>query len=240
MTPELASFSQEVMNPGQQQAFSFISSSGVEIEYLLYVPEGYEESRAWPLILSLHGHLGRRDPTLERVRTQNPLAWIDPSVEFPFMLLAPKGPSGLWSQYHEPMDELIDRLGEELSIDLEAQFLTGLSAGAIGTWQWALARPDQFAGIALVAGGLPSTDALILEDICRLEDLPIWVAHSQTDEVVPIESDVAIVADLQECGSAVVRFTMYEDLGHTESISTAYAGPDLYEWMLDHVHQGRP
>jgi predicted peptidase len=231
----LPPFSQDSMNPGQQEAYSFVSGSGVEIEYLLYVPEGYEESRAWPLILSLHGFLGRGDQTLELVRPWNPVAWVDPSVEFPFVVVAPLGPSGLWSQYHEPMDELFGVLGEAMSINQEALFLTGWSAGAIGTWQWALARPDQFAGIAPIAGGLPGVEVPVPEDICRLVDLPIWVARSEADEEAPIDSDAAIVAELEECGSTVVRFTVYEDLGHVESLSSAYAGPDLYEWMLEQV-----
>lgn len=232
--PGLPPFSQDSINPGQQEAYSFVSSSGVEIEYLLYVPNDYED-RAWPLILSLHGFLGRGDQTLELVRPWTPVAWVDPSVEFPFVVVAPLGPSGLWSQYHEPMDELFDVLGEALSINQEARFLTGWSAGAIGTWQWALARPDKFAGIAPIAGGLPGVEGVVPEDICRLVDLPIWVAHSEADEEAPIDSDAAIVAELEECGSTVVRFTVYEDLGHVESISTAYAGPDLYEWMLEQV-----
>ena len=233
--PGLLPFSQDSMNPGQPEPYSFVSSSGVEIEYLLYVPEGYEDG-AWPLILSLHGFLGHVDATLELVRTQNPLTWIDPSVEFPFVVVAPLGPSGLWSQYHEPMDELFDVLGEAMSLDPEARFLTGLSAGAIGTWQWALARPDQFAGIATIAGGASmSQEVVVPEDICRLVDLPIWVAHSEADEETPIDTAAAIVAELEECGSTVVRFTVYEDLGHIESLNTAYAGPDLYEWMLEQV-----
>jgi predicted peptidase len=223
------------MKPGQQEAYSFVSSSGVEIEYLLFVPEGYEDG-ALPSILFLHGFLGHVDPTLELVRAQNPLTWIDLSVEFPFVVVAPLGPSGLWSQYHEPMDELFDVLGEAMSLDPEARFLTGLSAGTIGTWQWALARPDQFAGIAPIAGGGSMSGGVVVpEDICRLVDLPIWIAHSEADEEVPMDSDAATVAELEECGSTVVRFTAYEDLGHIESLSAAYAGPDLYAWMLEQV-----
>ena len=233
--PGLPSFGQDSINPGQQQAYSFVSDSGVEIEYLLFVPEGYEENGDLPLIVFLHGFLGRADQTLERLRTLNPLVWVDPNAEFPFVMVAPKGPDGLWSQYHEPMDELFDVLGEVLPINPEALFLTGLSAGAVGTWQWALARPDRFAGIAPIAGGPSmSTEEVVPEDICRLVNLPIWVAHSRADDL-PIDSHEATVAELQECGSTAVLFTVYEDLGHTDSYQTAYAGPDLYEWMLKQV-----
>ncbi len=222
-------FSRDSIVPGQQRAYSFISGSGVEIEYLLYLPEDYDDDRAWPLILSLHGFLGA-DQTLESVRTQNPVAWVDPNVEFPFVVVAPKA-NGLWSQFHEPMDELFEVLGDSLSIESEAQFLTGLSAGAPGVWLWALARPDRFAGIAPVAGSLTS----VPEDICLLSNLPIWVAHGEADSEIQIDWFVALIGALEECGSTMVRFTDYPSLGHFESISTAYAGPDLYEWMLEQV-----
>ena len=235
IAPGLPSFGQDSINPGQQQAYSFVSDSGVEIEYLLFVPEGYAENGDLPLIVFLHGNLGRTDQTLERLGTLNPLVWVDPNAEFPFVMVAPKGPDGLWSQYHEPMDELFDVLGEVLPINPEALFLTGPSTGAVGTWQWALARPDRFAGIAPIAGGPSmSTEEVVPEDICRLVNLPIWVAHSRADDL-PIDSHEATVTELQQCGSTAVVFTVYEDLGHTDSYQTAYAGPDLYEWMLKQV-----
>jgi predicted peptidase len=238
-TESPAAFNRDSMEPGQQSAYSFVSGSGVEIEYLLYVPQDYDDSRSWPLILSLHGFLGR-DQTLDSVRTKNPLEWIDPEAEFPFILIAPKAPDGLWSLYHEPMDELFEVLGESLSINSEALFLTGLSAGAVGVWQWALARPDRFAGIAPIAGGPSmSPDDAIPEDVCRLADVPMWVAHGEADEHLPIESITGVVAALQGCGSTVVHFTVYEDLKHLDSIRTAYAGPDLYEWMLEQVSLSR-
>ncbi len=230
-----AAFSRDSIDPGRMQAYSFVSGSGVEIDYLLYLPEDYDEDRAWPLILSLHGFLGT-DQTLESVHTKNPVAWVDPDAEFPFLLVARKAPNGPWSRFHEPMDELFDVLGDSLSIDPKALFLTGLSAGAVGVWEWALARPERFAGIAPVAGGpAMSPDAPIPEDLCRLADLPVWVAHGEADEHLPPESIAVVVAALEECGSTSVRFTTYEDLKHIESIAAAYAGPDLYQWMLEQV-----
>jgi predicted peptidase len=228
-TAALVAFSIDSLDLGRQQAYSFVSSSGVAIEYLLYVPEAYDEDQAWPLILSLHGFLGA-DQSLESVRTWNPVAWVDPNVEFPFVVVAPKA-SGLWSDYHEPMDELFDVLGESLSIDRDAQFLTGLSAGAPGVWHWALAMPDRFAGIAPIAGSLQS----VPEDICRLSNLPIWMAHGEADAEIRIEWFAALVEALEDCGSTAVRFTDFAGLGHIESIGTAWAGPDLYQWMLQKV-----
>ena len=220
------------LGPGQQAAYSYQSRSGEEILFWLYLPEDYDDSQKWPLIVSLHGFLGF-EPSLEKVRGQNPLAWLNPEVEFPFIVIAPQAPSGSWSKYHEPMVELIELLSTSLSIDEEAQFLTGLSAGAVGVWQWALAFPDRFVGVAPVAGG-PSMNPNypVPENICVLKDLPIWVAHSEADRWAQIESNRAMVMALEECGSTVAGFTTYTDLSHMDSISKVYAGPELYDWML--------
>jgi hypothetical protein len=70
------------------------------------------------------------------------------------------------------------------------------------------------------------------KDICLLKDLPIWIALSDADERVPMEPNRQVVMALEECGSTVVSLTVYSDLSHVEAISTAYEGPELYEWML--------
>lgn len=104
------------------------------------------------------------------------------------------------------MEELIAFLGESISIDPDAQFLTGLSAGAVGAWQWALAFPDRFAGMAINSGtpSLNRNDPLP-EDICLLKDLPIWIALSEADQhVQPMEPNRQVVMALEECGSTVV------------------------------------
>ena len=231
-TEPLTTFENGSMDPGQQKAYMFLTESDVEIEYFLYLPIGYNEDRVWPLIVFLHGFVGFDDPNLESIRVNNPLAWVGPDVEFPFVLIAPLGPAGRWSLYHDPMEELIDELAESLAINTEAVFLTGLSTGATGTWQWALARPERFAGIAAIAGsptGSPTGPPP--EDICALQDLPVWVAHSAADSL-SIASDAATVEALNECGSSVVTFTIYQELSHAESLIRAYAGPELYQWML--------
>jgi predicted peptidase len=225
-------FTAESIGPGQQEAYTFQTSTGEEIIFWLYLPEDYDESQKWPLMLALHGFLGF-EPSLEKVRGQSPLAWLDPDVEFPFIVIAPQAPSGSWAKYHLPMNELIEFLSASLSIDPDAQFLTGLSAGAVGAWQWALAYPDRFAGVAPIAGG-PSMNPNdpVPENICLLKELPVWVAHSEVDRDAAIESNRAMVMALEGCGSTVASFTVYTDFSHMDSIRKAYTGPELYDWML--------
>ena len=225
----LPPFTEESISPGTMQAHSFLSSSGQELDYLLYLPDEYYERLAWPLIMSLHGDKGRRN-RIDDVLIMNPLNSIDSDSEFPFILVAPVSPTGSWNIYHKSMDELLDTLGESLSIDSNALFLTGLSAGAYGGWHYALSDPDQFVAFAPIAGG-PGGDP-VPENICLLKDLPIWIIHSDADISMPIENSYAALEALENCGSSSILITTYTDLSHADSIYTAFADPALYEWML--------
>lgn len=76
----LPPFTQESISPGNMRAYSFLSSSGQEMDYLLYLPDNYYERPAWPLIISLHGNksglIGAEDvlemnPLYELIRIPN-------------------------------------------------------------------------------------------------------------------------------------------------------------------------
>ena len=43
------------LQPGQQP-YSFLSSTGIEVRYLLYLPADFDPAQQWPLILFFHGY----------------------------------------------------------------------------------------------------------------------------------------------------------------------------------------
>lgn len=226
----LPPFMEESISPGDMQAYSFLSSSGKELDYVLYLPVGYYERPTWPIIIYLHGDrmpINNADDVLIR----NPRNIIAPDSEFPFILIAPVSPTANWKFYYEPINELLDTIAEFLSIDLNAIILTGDSAGAYGAWHYALSNPDKFAAFAPVAGG-PGGDP-VPENICLLKDLPIWMFHSEADFTMRIKYSYSALEALENCGSNSTRMTTYIDLNHVESTYSAYANPDLYEWMLE-------
>jgi len=225
-------FTLDSIRLGQAMAYSFQSTSGEVILYWLYIPENYDADQSWPLILSLHGNLGF-ERSLDRVPELSPMAFVGSEVDFPFIVISPLEPDGPWNIYYEPIEELIEFLGEPLNIDSEAQFITGLSTSVAGAWQWALAFPDRFTGLAMIAGP-PSSPMYEFDpqEACKLRDLPIWVGHSEADERVSIEATRDAVMVLEDCGNTKITFTVYTGLSHAESFITAFAGPDLYDWML--------
>lgn len=225
-------FSAASINPGSMQAFSFSSSVGQEIDYVLYLPDEYHEDRAWPLIMSLHGDKGRKH-NVEDARIMNPLYSLDPETVFPFILVAPVSQTGSWNIYHQSLNELLDALSESLSINQNGLILTGLSAGSYGAWHYALSEPDQFAAFVAVAGG-PGANP-VPDNICLLRDLPIWIFYSEADIGMTVESSLAAYEALEACGSSLLQITIFTDLDHVASIDAAYADPDLYVWMLQQI-----
>jgi predicted peptidase len=201
------------------------SDQGVEYQYLVDLPVDYdeEESKTWPLMIFLHG-IGERGSDLELVRKHGPPKLTNQGKQFPFILVSPQCPDNrLWDA--KSLSRMLDHLEQQMHIDQDKIYLTGLSTGGHGTWGWAIEEPERFAAIAPICGvGDPlKADAI--------KELPIWVFHGAKDNVVPITGSSNMVDALKEKGSKV-KFTVYPDTGH-DSWTDTYDNPALYDWFLN-------
>lgn len=217
--------------PGQS-AYSFRQASGDLVNFLLFLPSDRDPEVEWPIIVYLHGHGGRGSNT-EKLTNEPLPALLESSEEFPFIVVSPQLPDGIWTSFLEPVDQLLAHLTEIFPTDAERIYLTGFSRGSYGAWQYALRSQGRFAAVAPVAGGPSTSRNRTPENICDLKDLPIWVFHSDADSVVPVDIDVAAVSALELCGGDV-RFTRSSDLDHLDTALDAYNNADLYAWFLEH------
>ena len=126
----------------------------VTCEYLLYLPKDYGKSeRKWPLVLFLHG-AGERGANLDLVKTHGPPKLIQQGKEFPFIVVSPQCPQGIWwPEIVDTLAALLDEVRENYAVDSDRVYLTGLSMGGYGTWTLACRYPERFAAIAPVCGG---------------------------------------------------------------------------------------
>src|SRR5436190_19877428 len=131
---------------------SITKTQTVELNYLLFLPRGYEPSgKRWPLILFLHG-AGERGSDIQKVATHGPPKKVKNDPDFPFIVVSPQCPE----REHWSNDSLLLLLEEVLnkySVDTNRVYLTGLSMGGYGTWSLALAYPEKFAAIVPICGG---------------------------------------------------------------------------------------
>jgi len=194
----------------------------IQVGYLLYLPENYNTSENFPLLLFLHG-AGERGDDLEKVKVHGPPKLIAGGKNFPFIVVSPQCPENQWWS-SEVLDALLKDIVDNYNVDEDRIYVTGLSMGGFGTWELAIKYPNRFAAIAPICGG----GNFHLADV--LKDLPIWVFHGAKDNVVPLKSSQEMVDALEKVGGNV-KFTIYPMAGH-DSWTETYNNPELYEWFL--------
>src|SRR5439155_1465792 len=80
-------------------------------------------------------------------------------------------------------DALLDHMLATYDVDPDRVYLTGLSLGAYGVWDWSVHRPHAFAAIAPIAG--EGNDDWAGE----LKDVPVWAFHGGKDQAVSLAEE---------------------------------------------------
>ncbi|QDZ06073.1 prolyl oligopeptidase family serine peptidase [Sphingomonas panacisoli] len=200
--------------------------------YLAFVPKGYgaDSTQRWPLVIFLHGS-GERGTDIEVVKKNGPPKIIAQHAGSPFILVSPQLEMGADGSRWDTakLEALLANLRKTYRVDPSRIYLTGLSLGGYGTWDWALKRPDLFAAIVPVAANSENKAA----DPCVLKDMPIWAFHGDQDDVVDPLQGFAIVKAVDACkGSVRPRMTVYPQMTHG-SWEPAYDDPAMWRWLLE-------
>jgi len=195
-----------------------------KIDYLLFLPSGYRESKQrWPLMLFLHGS-GESGTNLAKVKVHGPPKIVESKPEFPFVLVSPQSNGRGWNP--ETLNALLDDIIRKYRVDKHRVYVTGLSMGGYGTWALAAAYPQKFAAIAPICGGGNPADAK------KLATVPVWVFHGAKDPVVPVQRSREMVEAIKAAGGDVT-YTEYPEAKH-DCWTETYDNPELYRWLLAH------
>ena len=217
------------------QRYDFNVRKTQQVNYLLYLPNSYEEDskKAWPVVLFLHG-AGERGTNIWKVATHGPPKLVREGREFPFILISPQCPEGsTWSR--EVLLGLLDFVCKEHRVDTNRLYVTGLSMGGYGAWDLGLSHPEKFAAIAPICGGGDYITGLLSsrDRANAIKTLGVWAFHGAKDPVVPLSESQRMVDLLKKHGAQDVKLTIYPEAEHN-SWTQAYDDPELYRWMLGH------
>lgn len=199
----------------------------IDINYLFFEPSNNKHTinGKKPLIIFLHG-AGERGTDIEKVKVHGPPMIVETDKDFGFYVLSPQCRSNKrWNP--KLLSQLLDEvLANNKNIDQNRIYLTGLSMGGYGTYDWAILEPNRFAAIAPICGGSATHTRLIK----AFKHIPIWIFHGAMDEVVPVNASIEI-AKLLKKAKADIQFTIYPFVNHNSWTET-YENPELYKWFL--------
>ncbi len=158
--------------------------------YGLSVPQSYQPSQPYGLVVCLHGAGFTGDAYLER--------W-QPRLGEDYILACPTYLSGAWwtRQAEDLVLATIRSVQARYHVDPDRVFLTGMSNGGIGTYLVGMHHAPLFAGLAPMASGL---DDVLLPFLENLRHTPVYMIHGRNDQVMPVELSRTIAKEMTRLG----------------------------------------
>ena len=233
-----------------------ITIGGQLHRYQVYVPSDYSPSKAWPVIVSLHGNGRQGSDGMLAAGTEFAARIRENRAPFPAIVVFPQAQTGMrW--FYPQMERLVmaelDRTVAEFRVDPARVYLHGFSMGAAGAYRIACKWPERFAAVVVVAGRIEPGDNYTPEEVdldratnpasagpdsfaafaACLGTTPLWIFHGDVDAVVPVEQSRKLAAALKRLG-APVKYTELPGADHATAQPPAYAGDDLFCWLLSH------
>ncbi|MCD8346910.1 MAG: hypothetical protein LUD16_02950 [Lachnospiraceae bacterium] len=180
------------------------------LKFNLFVPEEYDPSRKYPLVLFIHdaGPCGD-DPMLALAQGNGGLIWASPEEQkkHPCFVLCPQIPRGIRLTDDdfvahpeiETIKRMIDLLSEQYSIDMDRIYTTGQSQGCMASLELGIRYPEFFAGFLLVAGQWDPARSSVLWN------QNIWILVSEGDKKA-LPGMNAITSAFEEKGAVIGRY----------------------------------
>ncbi len=183
--------------PGERGGFS------------LYVPEDYDPSHAYPLVMALHGGSGNGGTFL--------WSWLRTARTRGAILIAPTAIGDTWS-LRDPeldgnnLDSILAHARQRWNIDPSRLLLTGMSDGGTFALLSGLADASPFTHLAPAATGF---HPMLLEfaEPSRIAGLPIYLVHGTLDWMFDVGRARGVARALAAAGADIV-FREIDDLSH--------------------------
>ncbi|MEE2751093.1 MAG: alpha/beta hydrolase-fold protein [Myxococcota bacterium] len=197
--------------------------------YVVKLPLDYDPSQNYPVILFLHGSTELDADTLKWYHTDMRRDFHQPENQ-PYIWVAPIKLEIDWDP--KKVQDVLEDLKTNLSVNYNRVYLTGLSMGGRGTFIVAAELPNTFAAILpLSPHHQPYSYVPLAENIAHL---PVWLMHGTIDETSSYDMAVEMAAALEEAGANIVfrnSWGHWEDVGHW-GWEQAYNDPEIMEWVL--------
>lgn len=224
-------------------------SKGDTMPYRLLIPEGYDPSKTYPIILFLHGagEVGNNNTT-QLVNCGK--AFLRDSIRknYPAFVLVPQcAKNDTWANATRKVTkagkiertffekgkptkdmQLLQKLLKQIihgySVDNRRVYVGGLSMGGMGTYEIVRRNPRLFAAAFPICGGAN------VAIVPKLKHVNWWVFHGADDKTVSPEYDENMVTAMKGL-NIPVQFSLYPNTGHN-SWDKAFDETGLFSWIF--------
>jgi predicted peptidase len=179
--------------------------------YTLWIPEGFDSLKKWPIIYSLHSaaEVGGK---IERSLEHGPMSVIGREhatesliLRQQFLILSPHLKAGAyktaqWYLYTEVLNQILAEITQKYSGDINRVYLIGYSTGGTGTWGYLSRFPEKFAAAIPICGYTQRGKKLknIVPSFKSMKNVPIWIFHNVWDRVVPYRHSRYAAEDIEK------------------------------------------
>ncbi len=190
--------------------------------YSLSVPQSYEPTRAYALVVCLHGAGFTGEAYLDRWKSRLGEGYI---------LVCPTYPAGAWftRRAEDLVLATVRAVQQRYRIDPNRIFLSGMSNGGIGAWLIGMHHAPMFAGLAPMASGI---DDVLFPFLENLRATPVYIIHGSQDQVMPVELSRKLAGELKNLGYPFI----YREHDRTHAMAGGHFFPreelpDLVKWF---------
>ena len=219
---------------------------GAPLGYAEYLPPGYGDGTPRPLLVFHHGVGESGDGSEAELdilfNTGLPTLIENDSwpEERPFIVLMSQHDAPPNTSCHSVTEvrSFLEFAMSEYAVDPTRVYITGLSCGAIGSWDYLGQDTDTLVAAAVLIAG--NGNPAFGNAGCELGRVPIWAFHGDADNQVGQNGSIGPIEALNACTNPApveAKLTIYPGVGHNSWDMTydGSAGHDIYAWMLGYT-----
>ncbi|WP_262249587.1 carboxylesterase family protein [Parapedobacter soli] len=223
--------------------------------YYMFFPESYKHiNNTYPVLIFLHGSGERGNSQtnkseLTKVFKHGPGKLINNKTWSPkeeMLVVSAQTTVNRWDS--EALKRFIDYLVDTYRIDKKRIYLTGLSLGGSGTYDY-LGKYGNNSNIAAAVAICGRNNSSNQAYVANVSKVPLWIFHGEADPQVDVSYAIKINKAFESVGNIKVKpkVTLYPNVGH-DSWTMTYDGSgqgkensdydafnqDIYSWMLQY------
>ncbi|MGC4100177.1 CE1 family esterase [Ferruginibacter sp.] len=216
----------------QQNIDATLQVSSTQRQYLLHLPTGYTAGKAWPLVIVFHGG-GGNYKQMQRYMGMDAIADNNH-----FIIVYPNGVDKQWNDGREfkPsisanddvefINQLLDTLQKNYSIDKKRVFATGISNGGFFSIYLSYKLSNRLLAVAPVCASIPER---ILSEFYPAQPVSVLLINGTGDPLVPYNGGSVgnkLIGKRGNCTSTDTTIQRYIQVNHTGASAAITELPD--------------